>query len=110
MTKPERATICSTPYQGREVSFFTVMQPEGMHVYTASDFEAAKNVSQRLYDKNVTIRVSTRNALSKHIEFKKLGETLLFLGSSASETTLFPLRLEYLLERDKIYHPELYHS
>jgi hypothetical protein len=32
------------------------------------------------------------------------------LGSSASEAMLFPLRLDHLLERGKIYQTELYHS
>ena len=98
------------PYQGREVSFFTVMQLDGMHVYTTSDFEVAENVSKHLYEDDVTIRVATRNALSKHIVFRNPGEILVCLGSSASETLLFPLRLDHLLERDKIYRAELYHS
>lgn len=98
------------PYQGREVSFFGALGPDGWHVYGTSDFETVQNVAKHLYDEDVTIRVSTPSALAQHIAFKKPGEILICLGSSASETMLFPLRLEYLLERGKIYQVEIYHS
>ncbi len=99
------------PYHGHEIAFFGTRQPDGPHVYATNSFEAtAQNASKHLYDEDVTTRVYTRNPLAQQIGFRKPGEVLICLGSSAAQTMLFPMRLDNLLERSKTYQAEIYSS
>jgi glycogen debranching enzyme len=98
------------PYRGREVSLFGVRQPDGAHVYGTTDFEMDQPVQKHLYEEEVTAQIDTGTPLAQVMAFKKAGERLVCLGSSASQTMLFPLRLEYLLEGGKTYQTEIYSS
>ncbi len=95
---------------GRETAIFGVRQPDGNHAYTTSDFEMDQPVQKHFYDDDVTTHVSISNPLTQEIAFKKPGELLVCLGSSAPQTMLFPMRLEHLLERGKTYQVEIYGS
>jgi glycogen debranching enzyme len=97
-------------YHGNELSFFGVKQADGSHIYAIGDFEVENQGHKHLYKEEVTTRVLTRNPLAQHIAFKKPGEILICLGSSAAQTMLFPMRLDNLLQRDKTYQVEVYHS
>ncbi|HEX6780202.1 MAG TPA: hypothetical protein VF099_18470 [Ktedonobacterales bacterium] len=97
-------------YHGREMAFFGVRQTDGPHIYAIGDFEVERSDHKHLYEEDVTTRVSTRNPLAQHIALKKPGEILVCLGSASSQTMLFPLRLDKLLERDKTYQVDVYHS
>jgi hypothetical protein len=97
-------------YHGREAAVFGVRQPDGPHAYSTMDFDMERQVNKHLYDEDVTPSVSTRNPLAQHIAFKKPGEILVCLGSSAQQTMLFPMRLDHLLEQGKRYQVEIYHS
>jgi hypothetical protein len=97
-------------YHGREETFFGARQPDGTHVYATSDFEMGPRMQKHLYDEDVTSRVMTRNSLALPLALRKPGEVLVCLGSSASQTMLFPMRLDHLLERDRTYQVEIYHG
>jgi glycogen debranching enzyme len=97
-------------YHGREMAFFAVRQPDGIHVYTTSDFETSGGIQRHLYEEDVTTRVDTRDARAQVIAFKNPGELLVCLGSSASQTMLFPMRLEHVLEPGTTYQVEVYSS
>ena len=97
-------------YHGREIALFGARQPDGVHAYSTSDFEAVRGAQKHIYDTDVTTSVYTRNSLAQVIAFKKPGEILVCLGSSASQTMLFPMRLDNLLEPNKTYQVEAYSS
>ncbi|HEU5369986.1 MAG TPA: hypothetical protein VFU69_16045, partial [Ktedonobacterales bacterium] len=97
-------------YHGREMALFGVRQPDGPHAYSTGNFEAIHVANKHLYDEDVTASVYTRNPLAQEIAFKKPGEILVCLGSSASQTMLFPMRSENLLEPGKTYQVEIYSS
>jgi glycogen debranching enzyme len=104
------------PYRGREVAYFAGNQPDGPHLYATTDFDAAPeapngaNATKHLYDEDVTHQVDSRNPLAHHMAFKRAGEILVCLGSSAQQTLLLPLRLETLLDDNTVYQAEIYSS
>jgi glycogen debranching enzyme len=97
-------------YHGRELAFFGARQPDGTHVYTTGDFEPGKSTQKHLYDEDVTTRVYTLNPLIEELAFRKPGEILVCLGSSATQTMLFSVRLAHLLEPGTAYQVEVYTS
>lgn len=97
-------------YHGRELAFFGARQPGGTHVFTTGDFEVGKATQKHLYNEDVTTRVYTLNPLVEELAFRKPGEILGCLGSSATQTMLFPMRLDHLLEHNTTYQVEVYSS
>ncbi len=107
------------PYRGREIAFFAGWQPDGPHLYATTDFTPAPEsprapnaaaVSKHLYDEDVTNLVEVHDPLAQHIAFKRAGELLVCLGSSAEQTMLLPMRIGALLAPDTVYQTEIYSS
>jgi glycogen debranching enzyme len=99
------------PYRGRQFSCFAVRTPEGPQAYATTEVESDTTPAPlHPYDQDVSSSVATNNPLVQHLVLKKAGEVLVCLGSSASQTVLFPLRLGSLLDRDATYQVEIYHS
>jgi hypothetical protein len=104
------------PYQGREIAFFAAYQPDGSHIYATTDFLSGKDaphaerVAEHLYHEDVTHLVDSRHPFAHHIAFKRAGEILVCLGSSAEQTMLLPMRLGALLDDNTVYQAEVYSS
>jgi hypothetical protein len=97
-------------YRGREQAFFGVRQPDGTHIYATDDFEASRPEQKQLYAEDVTTRVYTRNQLAQPVAFRNPGEILVCLGSSATQTMLFPMRLDHVLDHNKAHQIDIYVS
>ncbi len=57
------------PYNGQEMAFFGVRQPDGNHIYTTIDYEVVGGAQKHLYEEDMTTRVYTRNPLAQVIAF-----------------------------------------
>lgn len=98
-------------FRGREMAFFAARQQDGVHIYATADFDVGDKPTQKhLYDEDVTTNVYTRNPLAEHVAFRRPGEIVVCLGSSAQQTMLFPMRLDNLVERGKTYQVDVYSS
>ena len=77
---------------------------------TDQHFEPERPREKQLYDEDVTTKVYTRNPRAEELAFRQPGEILVCLGSSATQTILFRMRLDHLLEANKTYQVEVYSS
>ena len=114
------------PHRGREIAFFAGYQDDGTHVYATTDFMTTPHApsaasfskhlpsvvsfTKHLFDEDVTNAVDSRHPQAQHIAFKRAGEILICLGSSAEQTLLLPLRVRELLDDNTVYQVETYSS
>jgi glycogen debranching enzyme len=98
-------------YCGRELAFFAADQQDGRHLYGTPIDEASGLRSQvHTYEEDVTAKVYSRSTQTQHLAFRRPGEVLVCLGSSAEQTIQLPLRLDALLDPNKRYQVEVYNS
>jgi glycogen debranching enzyme len=98
------------PHRGRELAFFGTRQQDGSHLYGTIEKASGLKGQVDVYDEDVTANVYSRSTQAQHLAFRRRGEVLVCLGSSAAQTIQIPLRLDALLDRDKRYEVEIYNS
>ncbi len=99
------------PYHGgRELAFFGARQQDGAHLYGTVDVTSGLRGNAHHYEEDVTANVYSRSPQAQHLAFRKPGEVLVCLGSSAAQTIQLPLRLDALLDPHKRYQVEIYNS
>ena len=98
------------PYHGRELAFFGAEQQDGRHLYGTVDSFNGVQAQKHLYEEDVTTKVYSRSTQTQHLAFRRHGEMLVCVGSSAEQTIQLPLRLDALLDPNKRYQVEIYNS
>ena len=98
------------PYHGREISMFALCDAGPRVLYATAEVETEEMLPQELYEEDITGMVYVQNELAYHIAFRRPQEMLLCLGSASSETTLIPLRLLGVLDREQWYQVDIYNS
>jgi hypothetical protein len=103
------------PYHGRTITYFAARERRGeageagtFHVYATARVDT--DHAMEVYDEEVTDAVRVLNPDVRHVALRRPNEVLVCLGNTGSQTSVVPLDLSAVVDRDALCRLVVYSS